>query len=68
VAVGDDVTRTESDRPVALLRPRRTGANTGTYANDLYGPTTVSAQGDDVIMQLGPKKQRFTLRHHDGGT
>ncbi|MDI3422032.1 serine hydrolase [Streptomyces luteolus] len=43
-------------------------AYTGTYANDYYGPMTVSVEGDELIMQLGPKKQRFRLTHYDGDT
>ncbi|MFF8387078.1 serine hydrolase [Streptomyces kanasensis] len=63
--------RSETDYAKTPPRPapaRADSAYTGTYANDFYGPMTVSTQGDDLIMQLGPKKQRFTLRHYDGDT
>ncbi|MFJ5788227.1 DUF3471 domain-containing protein [Streptomyces hydrogenans] len=43
-------------------------ASTGTYANDPYGPMTVSAQGGELTMRLGPDGQRFTLSHYDGDT
>ena len=29
---------------------------------------TVSTQGGELTMQLGPKKQRFVLHHYDGDT
>ncbi|MFF3379608.1 serine hydrolase [Streptomyces sp. NPDC002680] len=67
-AAGD---RSETDYTKPPPRPAPAKANgvyTGTYANDFYGPMTVSAQGDDLVMRLGPKKQRFTLRHYDGNT
>ncbi|ELP67041.1 serine hydrolase [Streptomyces turgidiscabies] len=64
--------RSETDYakpPAKPAQARADDAYTGTYANDFYGPMTVSsAQGDDLVMQLGPKKQRFTLRHYDGDT
>ncbi|WP_405817083.1 serine hydrolase [Streptomyces sp. NBC_01390] len=63
--------RSETDYSKPPGRPasaRANGAYTGTYANDFYGPMSVSAQGDDLVMQLGPKKQKFTLRHYDGDT
>ncbi|MGW1712684.1 serine hydrolase [Streptomyces sp. NPDC002156] len=67
-AAGD---RSETDYTKPPPRPapaKANGAYTGTYANDFYGPMTVSAQGDDLVIQLGPKKQKFTLRHYDGDT
>ena len=56
-------------KPPASPKPAKaTSTYTGTYANDYYGPLTVSAQGAELTMQLGPKKQRFPLRHYDGDT
>ncbi|MFM9370400.1 serine hydrolase [Streptomyces sp. Da 82-17] len=63
--------RSETDyaKPPAEPAPaRKSDAYTGTYENDYYGPMTVTAKGDDLVMQLGPKKQRFPLRHYDGDT
>ncbi|MFJ6410679.1 DUF3471 domain-containing protein [Streptomyces hydrogenans] len=47
---------------------RASDAYTGTYANDHYGPMTVSAQGDELTMSLGPDERRFVLSHYDGDT
>ncbi|WP_371660212.1 serine hydrolase [Streptomyces sp. NBC_00280] len=68
-AAEGDRSETDYAKPPPGPAPARAdSAYTGTYANDFYGPMTVSAQGDDLVMQLGPKKQRFTLRHYDGDT
>ncbi|MFB7424222.1 DUF3471 domain-containing protein [Streptomyces hydrogenans] len=48
------------------LPARVNDASTGTYANDPYGPMTVSAQGGELTMRLWPDGQRFTLSHYDG--
>ncbi|MGW3373712.1 DUF3471 domain-containing protein [Streptomyces hydrogenans] len=53
-------------RAAAPLPARANDASTGTYANDPYGPMTVSAQGGELTMRLGPDGQRFTLSHYDG--
>ncbi|MFP3991193.1 serine hydrolase [Streptomyces sp. E11-3] len=56
-------------KPPARPAPARANsAYTGTYANDHYGPLTVSIRGDRLTMQLGPDEQQFTLRHYDGDT
>ena len=57
-----------SKPPASPAPARADSAYTGTYANEYYGPMTVSAQGGELTMQLGPKKQRFALRHYDGDT
>ena len=54
--------------PASPVPAKSNSAYTGTYANDYYGPMTVSAQGNELTLQLGPKKQRFPLRHYDGDT
>ncbi|MFI6466716.1 serine hydrolase [Streptomyces sp. NPDC050528] len=54
--------------PASPAPAKANSAYTGTYANDYYGPMTVSVQGNELTMQLGPKKQRFPLRHYDGDT
>ncbi|MGC0330583.1 CubicO group peptidase (beta-lactamase class C family) [Streptomyces sp. SAI-170] len=57
-----------SKPPASPAPAKADSAYTGTYANGYYGPMTVSAQGGELTMQLGPKKQRFALRHYDGDT
>ncbi|MFD5407882.1 serine hydrolase [Streptomyces griseorubiginosus] len=56
-------------KPPASPKPAKANSTyTGTYGNDYYGQLTITAQGDELTMQLGPKKQRFPLRHYDGDT
>ncbi|MGW0424762.1 serine hydrolase [Streptomyces sp. NPDC003015] len=57
-----------SKPPASPAPAKANSAYTGTYANEYYGPMTVSAQGGELTMQLGPKKQRFVLRPYDGDT
>ena len=35
----------------------------GTYDNAYFGPLTVSARGDDLVMTLGPEGMEFPLEH-----
>ncbi|WP_330292703.1 serine hydrolase [Streptomyces sp. NBC_00576] len=68
-AAEGDHSETDYTKPPPRSAPAGAdGAYTGMYANDFYGPMSVSARGDDLVMQLGPKKQRFTLRHYDADT
>ncbi|CAM5307844.1 hypothetical protein SVIOM74S_08923 [Streptomyces violarus] len=49
--------------------PAKAGsAYAGPCANDYYGPLTVSGQGDELSLQVGPKMQRFVLTRYDGDT
>ncbi|WP_443049374.1 serine hydrolase [Streptomyces sp. HD] len=57
-----------SKPPASPAPAKANSAYTGTYANEYYGPMTVSAPGGELTMQLGPKKQRFALHHYDGDT
>ncbi|WP_420719011.1 serine hydrolase [Streptomyces sp. NRRL S-646] len=57
-----------SKPPASPAPARANSAYTGTYANDYYGPMTVSDQGGKLVMQLGPKKERFVLHHYNGDT
>lgn len=64
-----DRSEVDYDKPPAAPAPaEESSAYTGTYANDYYGAMTVGAQGDELTMRLGPRKQRFALRHYDGDT
>ncbi|MCX5046531.1 serine hydrolase [Aldersonia sp. NBC_00410] len=38
----------------------------GTYANDYVGPATVSENGGQLILTIGPKHMQFPLTHWDG--
>jgi len=57
---------TEPPQNAAAARPE--DAYTGTYANDFYGPLTVTADQGGLTMSLGPKPMRFRLTHYDGDT
>jgi CubicO group peptidase (beta-lactamase class C family) len=57
-----------SKPPASPAPAEADSAYTGTYSNEYYGPMTVTAQGGELTMQLGPRKQRFSLRHYDGDT
>ncbi|RPF35048.1 serine hydrolase [Streptomyces sp. TLI_185] len=57
-----------SKPPASPAPAKANSAYTGTYSNDYYGPMTVSVQGNELTMQLGPRKQRFSLSHYDGDT
>jgi CubicO group peptidase (beta-lactamase class C family) len=43
-------------------------AYTGTYANDYWGPATVSDRDGKLVLQLGPKAVPWPLKHWDGNT
>ncbi|WP_374116627.1 serine hydrolase [Streptomyces gilvus] len=57
-----------SKPPASPAPAKANSAYTGTYANEYYGPLTVSARGNELTLQIGPKKQRFVLVHYDGDT
>ncbi|MFC8455050.1 serine hydrolase [Kitasatospora sp. NPDC057223] len=61
---------TDYTRPPADAAPARPdGAYLGSYANDYYGPLTVTAQGGGLVMTLGPAPgKQFPLQHFDGDT
>jgi CubicO group peptidase (beta-lactamase class C family) len=49
--------------------PARSDASyVGTYANDYYGPISVVATDRRLVLQIGPNKMEFALRHYDGDT
>ncbi|WP_203736060.1 serine hydrolase [Catellatospora chokoriensis] len=64
-----DTSRTDYAKPPANpAAARPVSAYAGSYANEYYGPLTVTAQGDRLTMTLGPKRQAFPLTHYDADT
>ncbi|WP_203831593.1 serine hydrolase [Catellatospora citrea] len=64
-----DTSRTDYAKPPANpAAAKPTAAYTGSYANEYYGPLTVTAQGDRLTMALGPRRQAFPLTHYDADT
>jgi CubicO group peptidase (beta-lactamase class C family) len=61
--------KTDYSRPPAGAAPAQPlSAYAGTYANRYYGPMTVAASGNSLVMRLGPKPMQFTLQHYKGNT
>lgn len=52
--------------PAAPAPPRPLPTYTGTYANDYWGPATVTDTGGDLTVALGPRPEVYPLRHWDG--
>jgi CubicO group peptidase (beta-lactamase class C family) len=40
----------------------------GSYANDYYGPLTISESSGSLVLAVGPKNMQFPLTHWDGQT
>jgi hypothetical protein len=40
----------------------------GSYANSYYGPAIIAVKNGALIMQLGPHRKAFALKHWDGNT
>lgn len=61
---------TDYDRPPAGAKPPQdSAAYTGSYANPYYGKATVTADDAGALtLSLGPKPQRYPLKHYDGDT
>ncbi|HET7093736.1 MAG TPA: DUF3471 domain-containing protein, partial [Thermomicrobiales bacterium] len=51
--------------PANATPPLAPAAYAGAYANDLYGPATVVAEGNDLTLRLGPAPMAFPLTHYD---
>ncbi len=43
-------------------------AYAGTYANRYYGPAVVAIRKRALVLQLGPHRESFALKHWDGNT
>jgi CubicO group peptidase (beta-lactamase class C family) len=41
-------------------------AYVGSYANDYYGPLTISESAGSLVLAIGPKNMQFPLTHWDG--
>jgi CubicO group peptidase (beta-lactamase class C family) len=56
--------------PAQAKPPQALSAYTGTYANDYYGPLTVTDAGGTLQMSMGPagKPTTFPLKAYDGDT
>ena len=63
--VGDLTGKTAPTNP-SPAQPLATYA--GTYANDYWGPATVTERDGSLVLGLGPGGQAFELRHWDGDT
>lgn len=58
---------TDFTKPPATVAPA--GPNStyvGTYANDYWGPITVTASGADLAFSIGPESQVYPLTHYTG--
>src|ERR1700758_5265652 len=62
---GSLVGKQPPDNPVS---PRPLTDYVGTYANDYWGPATVTERDGALQLQLGAKNQTFTLAHWVGDT
>ncbi|KAA1250059.1 serine hydrolase [Mycobacterium simiae] len=54
--------------PVSPAPARPLSDYVGVYANEYWGPATVTEHYGQLELSLGPKKQTFTLTHWDGDT
>jgi len=56
-------------QPPANAAPQRPVSDyVGVYANDYWGPATVTESEGGLQLSLGPKNQTFNLNHWDGDT
>jgi CubicO group peptidase (beta-lactamase class C family) len=56
----------DSKAPASAAQARDVSAYVGTYANDYYGPITISSRKEQLVMQLGAKRTEFPLTHERG--
>lgn len=55
-------------RPAAPVPSRPLQSYAGTYANDYWGPATVTEKGGALSLALGPRPEVVALEHWDGDT
>lgn len=61
-------TKLGAEPPAHPAAPRSADAYTGTYASAYYGPAEIAAEGEGLVMRLGPGWIEFPLGHWDGDT
>lgn len=54
--------------PVNPAPPQPLSRYTGSYANDYWGPATVSEKDGGLVLALGPRPDSYPLKHWDGDT
>jgi CubicO group peptidase (beta-lactamase class C family) len=53
-------------KPVAAPSPALTAAAyAGSYRNELYGPIAIAATDTGLVLELGPARQSYPMRHFD---
>jgi CubicO group peptidase (beta-lactamase class C family) len=52
--------------PADPAPPRPLPSYVGSYANDYWGPATVSVSGGTLTVSLGPRPEVYRLKHWDG--
>jgi len=71
LAMESEFTEYEVDLSARPSSPTPAGAAeayTGTYANDYFGPLTVSSEGESLAFSIGPEPKTFSLTHWNGDT
>ena len=54
--------------PAESPPPRPLQSYAGTYANDYWGPATVSVKDGGLTLSMGPRPENYPLNHWDGDT
>lgn len=53
-------------KPASPAAAPATSALVGSYQSDLYGPASVVADGDALVLKMGPAPHSYPLTHWDG--
>ncbi|MER8840748.1 serine hydrolase [Mesorhizobium sp. M0684] len=56
------------DKPTNPAKARSPSFYEGQYTSNYFDTATVRADGDKLMLELGPKPMQFTLEHWDGDT
>ncbi|RWM77753.1 MAG: DUF3471 domain-containing protein [Mesorhizobium sp.] len=56
------------DKPTNPAKARSPSFYAGQYTSHYFGTATVLADGEKLVLELGPKPLQFTLEHWDGDT
>ncbi len=54
--------------PAEVMPALESGAYTGVYNDDYYGPVTIAADGDAYAIAIGPAQKSFALEHVNADT